>query len=39
MVRFTAIPRSEYSAPAVRLASDENYCAGQITSPHGGLVI
>jgi 3-oxoacyl-[acyl-carrier protein] reductase len=30
---------SEYAALAVYLASDENYCVGQIISPNGGLVI
>jgi 3-oxoacyl-[acyl-carrier protein] reductase len=29
----------EYAALAVHLASDENYCVGQIISPNGGLVI
>ena len=29
---------SEYAALAVHLASDENYCVGQIISPNGGLV-
>jgi 3-oxoacyl-[acyl-carrier protein] reductase len=29
----------EYAALAVYLASDDNYCVGQIISPNGGLVI
>ena len=29
---------SEYAALAVHLASDENYCVGQVISPNGGLV-
>jgi 3-oxoacyl-[acyl-carrier protein] reductase len=29
----------EYAALAVHLASDENYCVGQIISPNGGIVI
>jgi hypothetical protein len=29
----------EYAALAVYLASDENYCVGQIISPNGGLVM
>ena len=29
----------EYAALAVHLASDENYCVGQIISPNGGLVL
>jgi 3-oxoacyl-[acyl-carrier protein] reductase len=29
----------EYAALAVHLASDENYCVGQIISPNGGQVI
>jgi 3-oxoacyl-[acyl-carrier protein] reductase len=28
----------EYAALAVHLASDENYCVGQIISPNGGAV-
>ena len=29
----------EYAALAVHLASDDNYCVGQIISPNGGLVL
>ena len=29
----------EYAALAVHLASDENYCVGQIISPNGGMVL
>ncbi len=29
----------EYAALALHLASDENYCVGQIISPNGGVVI
>jgi 3-oxoacyl-[acyl-carrier protein] reductase len=29
----------EYAALAVHLASDDNYCVGQIISPNGGLAL
>jgi 3-oxoacyl-[acyl-carrier protein] reductase len=29
----------EYAALALHLASDENYCVGQVISPNGGVVI
>ena len=29
----------EYAALAVHLASDEDYCVGQVISPNGGQVI